>query len=109
MDVLESFQPGATKVLKGLELVGYERVRELPLFSLVSRRLRMTFMCVNTCWMGRKIGKARVLVVPNDRQRGNRHKLKSAKFQFLIRKLFFSVYMIKHRDSLWRLCNLCPW
>lgn len=69
-------------MLKGLELVSYERVRELPLFSLENRRLRMTFMCVNTYWMGRKNDVARVLMVPNDRARGNRHKLKWAKFQF---------------------------
>lgn len=76
-------------MLKGLEFVSYERVRELPLFSLENRRFRMTFMCVDTYWMGRKKGGARVLVVPNDNPRGNRHKLKWVKFQFLIRKLLY--------------------
>lgn len=90
-------QQGATKILKGLELVTYERTRELPQFSLENRRLRMTFMCVNIYWVGRKKDEARILVVPNDRARGNRHKLKWTKFQLLIRKsLFFSAYMSRN-------------
>lgn len=92
MDVLESAR--GHKDTEGLGTC--ERMGELPLFSLENRRLRMTFMCVNTYWVGRKKDEARVLVVPNDRARGSRHKLKCTKFQFLIRKLFFSAYMSRN-------------
>ncbi|GAB0182008.1 mitochondrial enolase superfamily member 1 [Grus japonensis] len=80
VDMLKKVQQRATKMMKGLEHLSYEeRLRELGLFSLEKRMLRRIFsMC----------GARLFSVVPSDRTRVNRHKVKLRRFPLNIRKHF---------------------
>ncbi|XP_074422982.1 GTP-binding protein Rit1 isoform X3 [Larus michahellis] len=79
----------ATKMLGGLQyLSAEERLRDLGLFGLEKRRLRVGQYLKDR---GREDGAGLFSVVPGDRARGNGHKLEHGKFHLNMRKDFFPV------------------
>jgi len=70
-------------MIKGLEYFSFEeKQRELRLFSLETRRLSRDLINVYKYLIGRNEGdrSSCFSVVPSDRTRGNRHKMKNRKF-----------------------------
>ena len=101
-ELLERVQRRATKMIKRLEHFSYEeRLRELGLFSLENRRLRGISSMYRYLKGEIKEDRARLFsVVPSDRTRGNRHRLKHGSFLLNIRKHLFTVRVTEHWHGL---------
>ncbi|KFV89624.1 hypothetical protein N327_03599, partial [Fulmarus glacialis] len=99
MDLLESVQRRATKMIRGLERLSYEeRLRELGLFSLGKRRFRENLITAFQYLKGayKKDGDRLFSRACCDRTRGNGFKLKEGRFRLDIRTTFFTLTVVKH-------------
>jgi len=97
--LLETVQWRAMKMIRGLEHLSYEeRLRELGLFSQKKRKLRGD--PINLKAGCQEDGAKLFSIVPSNRTRGNRHKLKHKKFQLNVRKHFFTWRVTEHRNRL---------
>jgi len=103
IDLLERIQRRATNMIQRMEHLSYEdRLRELGLFSLEKRKLQGALIAAFQYVKGnyRKEGKRLFSRVCDDRKRGNGFKLKEGRFRMDIRKKFFTVRAVRHRNRL---------
>ncbi|KAK4827607.1 hypothetical protein QYF61_019532 [Mycteria americana] len=96
MDLLEWVQRRATKMIRGMEHISCEeRLRELALFSLGTRRLQGDFSGAY-----KKDGDKLFSRACCNRTSGNGFKLKKGRFRLDIRKKFFTMRVVKHWNRL---------
>jgi len=90
-------------MVRGLEHLSYEeKLRELGLFSPKNRRLRGDLINTSKYLKGecQEDGARLFSVVPSDRRRGNRHKLRHRKLQLSMRKYPFALRVTEHWNRL---------
>jgi len=90
-------------MIRGLEYLSYEdRLKELGLFSLENRRLRgglrAAFQYLKRAY--RKDGEGHFTKVCSNRTSGKGCKLKEGRFILDVRKEFFTMRVVRHRDRL---------
>jgi len=103
MDLLEWVHRRAAKKIQGMEHLSYEeRLRELGLFSLETRRLWQNLLTAFQYLKGayKKAGERLFTKACSDKTRGNGFKLKEGRFRLVIRKKFFTMRVVRQWNRL---------